>query len=451
MKKVGLFCSTMFHFYLYESIVKYISNEYFFITPIIDEHLKGKELHQFMSSKGYELHQEGEVINKQISIDIMISPYWRPSFDLYPSRIKMVRLMYGYAKDDWNYADWNKYYDLILSYGPYAQMQLTKYENSVAVGNPRIIKLKKREELDNIQDIKGRLLLNFINPSKETILYAPTWGDLSSYFEILPYLNELSNCFNIIIKAHHLLDINDEKEIQQLIRDFKIFYCDERVDIFCLLENANLLISDYSGAIFDGILVGVPVALVNNGKQFSARGKLEGIMREELKVISTLSISSCKNDIQFILSHGSFYREKVKILCENLFEYIEQPEKILLHIEKELLCQQFSSVGNLGNNKRNTVLSLLDRSQKFVICGCGEYGLSLLKLLEQHGQAVDFFIDNNKEESNYYGIPILNEKQFLMQDLSSVFHYIIATKSGAQYFNNLLKKKDVLKANITFL
>ncbi len=41
------------------------------------------------------------------------------------------------AKETWNHADWNRFYQRILCYSHYSQRALAHFGNAKAVGNPR--------------------------------------------------------------------------------------------------------------------------------------------------------------------------------------------------------------------------------------------------------------------------------------------------------------------------
>jgi hypothetical protein len=441
LKRIGLFCSTIFHFYIYENIIKNIPNNYVFISP----DLKDKRLLNFINNKGYQLLKEDEIIIGSSSIDILLSPYWRPAFSLYPSRIKMVRLMYGYAKDDWNYADWNRYYDLILTYGEYAQNKLKKFNNSVVVGNPRIYGIEQKLKNEPIQDIKRRYFLDFKKKEKSTILYAPTWGDLSSFAYVRPYIEYLSEEFNFIVKAHHLLSVKDDVEFNQLIQDFKIFYCDEQTDLFSLIHVSDLLISDYSGAIFDGILSGINTVLVN-GKPSNPLEKethLEGIVRNKLKVLNIESFSELLQDIKDILK-SSKYRNNIYQLRKELFANVNATENIFKDIQRAFQSLNKSDDNQKQErNKRKLLIKLLESNNKnIVICGGGEFGRSVLSFCKVKKGKVSLIIDNYCEESSIDNVPVLKMNDLLClptEEIKSNF-YLIATKNGAEYFRNKLEQ-----------
>ncbi|MBS4195492.1 CDP-glycerol glycerophosphotransferase family protein [Lederbergia citri] len=442
MIKIGLYCSTIFHYFIYENIVKYLPNNYIFISPMFNTLDNIIELKAFIEKKGYDLIEEDKILIEEVSIDVIISPYWKPTFEIYPTNIKMVRLMYGYAKDDWNYAEWNENYDLIFSYGNYSQQKLKRFHNSIPVGNPRIVEIEGKSEIGLIQDINGQLLSEFINSEKQTILYAPTWGEFSSFSKIVPYLTELSKHYNIILKAHHLLSIKEWSHLHYLIDNYTIFCCNESVDIFSLIPNSDLLISDYSGAIFDGILCGLPTVLVNGKARYQEEKltHLECEMRKYLKVLQTNSFSFLLNDINDVINNFD-YKIKIRNIQNELYVNLDSPLKILNQIQQLLVSLHHSSKKKIERNKRAILLRLLESCDKdIVICGCGEYGLGVLSFCEMNGKKVGFFIDNFKKESSLIQVPIININDFLPLPFTKKeqFFYLIATKGGANQFEKIL-------------
>ncbi len=451
MQKIGLFCSTIFHYYIYENILKLLPNQYIFISPVLDTLANEDELTDFINQKGYKLVSEDHIINGQIDIDILLSPYWRPSFELFPIEIKMVRLMYGYAKDNWNYDEWNGNYDLVFSYGLYAQKKLARFNNSIAVGNPRMIGFKDSLESKGIFDINNRSLRRFIQPNKKTILIAPTWGPLSSSSLLIPYLDGLSNNYNLLLKVHHQLVLQNDIKVKSLLNEFKLFYCDEKVDIFSLIRHADIVISDYSGAIFDGILCGKRTVLINNEQQRNL-SSLEGLMRKQLKVLRTKSQACFLEDIKDVFSNDR-YESMIKDIRQELYTNVEQPQIIVYKIQEALTKLGNRSKKKLECNKRDELLQEFKSTKRFIICGCGEYGQSLMYFLLHHQRQIVCFIDNKNQKPLLDNIPILNEEEFIQFKLDECqdVTFLIATQSGENYFKELLNKKNVENSRIMSL
>lgn len=170
-------------------------------------------------------------------------------------RAKFVMAQYGYAKEPYNFGEWRAQADLILAYGSYAQDRFAERAPSVSIGNPR---------LDDWNDpifraAAAATLSRFVADDRKTVLYAPTWGDLSSVPHWLETVEALARDHNVLIKAHHN-STRDGQVKQGNSRPYLHFLPDH--DLFELLSLADVVISDLSGAIFDAVMCKVPVVLV---------------------------------------------------------------------------------------------------------------------------------------------------------------------------------------------
>jgi len=215
--------------------------------------------------------------------DVIVSQATPPGRKLFKST-KFVMLQYGYAKESYNFGEWRKQSDLILAYGNYAKERFSKMAPSVAIGNPRWDDWQNREFQ---RDSKSRLDA-ILNPDLKTIVYAPTWGDLSSTRDWIDYVIALGRNYNVIVKAHH--NSVRDGEINPTTFPKNVHYLPNE-DLFAVMTVADLVISDVSGAIFDAVLCNIPVALIspNNldqsfGKKVDARS-IEIKKRAEFGVI----------------------------------------------------------------------------------------------------------------------------------------------------------------------
>lgn len=83
--------------------------------------------------------------------------------------------------------------------------------------------------------------------NKKTVLYAPTWGKISSAKQLQEVISRLTARFNVLVKLHD----NSPDKWQQIYRDIPgIIYCQE-VDATKYLYVADILISDFSSIVFE--------------------------------------------------------------------------------------------------------------------------------------------------------------------------------------------------------
>ena len=201
------------------------------------------------------------------------------------SSTKLVMVQYGYAKESYNYGAWRAEADLILAHGDYAEQRFSNYAATVSIGNPRWEDWNKPEFQQNaITKIKPLLDLK-----KKTVLYAPTWGRLSSLSDWLDEIKNLSLIYNVIVKPHH----NSIRDKQISMDASKGIILVPDADLFQLMFMSDVVISDVSGAIFDAILCEKPVVLVNPinlNNLFDkklGRESLEISCREEFGIVVT--------------------------------------------------------------------------------------------------------------------------------------------------------------------
>ena len=226
-------CSTIFHYehlkYLYGKCEQGI---FVLFTPLTGEHTDRLKRH--LQRNNVNFAHISDFMQSNQSADVLFSVYWQPSFLLLGSEILHARVMYGYAKDQWNYANWNENYDVIFTYGPYATDKLKRFAPCIETGNPRAIinNLISDHSLNNVSQISSRIKL----------LYCPTYGNLSSIAEFDEIISDLVNYYSIAIKLHHLNDLNSHKNILRFHDKNVIDIYDESTNLFDLLPFFDLII-----------------------------------------------------------------------------------------------------------------------------------------------------------------------------------------------------------------
>lgn len=166
--------------------------------------------------------------------------------------------MYGLAKETWNHADWNRFYQRILCYSHYSQQALAHLSNAIVVGNPRFDAWHNatfdRALPENIK----------LDERKPTVLYAPTFGALSSLPHWAEKLGRLSDDVNLICKLHHgTCSRPEEAASLALARRHLKQRTDSARHTLALLAKADYVLTDNSGFIFDAIHVDKRVILLD--------------------------------------------------------------------------------------------------------------------------------------------------------------------------------------------
>lgn len=150
------------------------------------------------------------------------------------------------------------YYDAVLISGDFQREQVKKLEairdikdkELALVGLPYFDYMKKRIETDCEKKTSD----------KTTVLVAPSWGESGIFKrfgeELLDALTKTE--YNIIIRPHPQSLISEEKMIEHLKYRFpdgsKVKW-DFAPDNYCSLKNSDIIISDFSGVIYDYALV----------------------------------------------------------------------------------------------------------------------------------------------------------------------------------------------------
>lgn len=262
---IGFLCYYPFHYFVYKNIYRHLPNAEF----IVDDsyRVKGYEfpthtkerLFLFFAKQNVfwrKLEENDTALTRPEFFDkygLIVNAFFNKEMtEPYIENKKLVRALYGNAKDPWNFGPWNAYYDLVLSYGPYAHKFLNVYGNSLMVGNPKF------DDWSNIskKSTGGKKL-------KKTVLYTPTWGELSSLDNTAVALNALSKEYSITVKAHHITVLLSPSQLDAYRENPLITVLDDTDDIVPLLADTDIVLSDNSGSIFDAVWANKPVVLIN--------------------------------------------------------------------------------------------------------------------------------------------------------------------------------------------
>ena len=238
-------------------------------------------------------------------------------------KTKIVMLQYGYAKEPHNYGTWRALADLCLVYGSYPEKKLSTYAPSKAVGNPR---LQLWYDEDFHLTAKNKYI-HSIDDDLLTVLYMPTWGELSSIDEYIGAVLSLSERYNVLIKLHHNTDLLEDGRLEKIETD-RIHFFGANDDALELLSISDIVISDYSGAIFDAIHCEKPVVLLDkNEDEILEEAKidthsLEFNRRDELGY-RVARPSDLIDSINYIEGNYDYIVGEKEAIKSELYEYSE--------------------------------------------------------------------------------------------------------------------------------
>lgn len=294
-------------------------NSVFVIEKRVDKNIEffSNELLKDIESQIIILNQ-----NKMQSLDvnydvIIVQTLFRDIEKIKKSKI--VMLQYGYAKEPHNYGTWRALASLCLTYGEYASAKISLLSPTVETGNPRY---DIWHDNSFHQDVRAKYR-EYIDPNRKSILYLPTWGELSSFSLYMDSIANLAESYNLLVKLHHNTDYLELDRVAD-IKKRKIAYFGANDDILGLISISDIVISDYSGAIFDAIYCNKSIVLLDLPKEKLLASKkididsLEFSQRDTLgtRVSSALEL---KSTIDNIAQKEQEISPKLKRLKEELF------------------------------------------------------------------------------------------------------------------------------------
>jgi CDP-glycerol glycerophosphotransferase (TagB/SpsB family) len=141
--------------------------------------------------------------------------------------------------------------------------------NYIKIGNVRLEYYKKNKLF--FDEIIKKEILNYFDPNKKTILYAPTWEDgekSSSFFEINEnILLDILLDYNLIIKLHPRLYDHYPGRIINFIEKYKNFknlkVLYEFPIVYPLLEITDIYLGDYSSVGYDFLKFNRPMFFID--------------------------------------------------------------------------------------------------------------------------------------------------------------------------------------------
>jgi len=231
----GFIISHPFHFRFYEKLINSFENPIVFIdvredTPFefSDDFLEKLNCPYYFV-KGKAIKRVGRTVDFMFCMTPKHLTY-----NLSPARV--ITMQYGMAKEDYNYGLWRSRADLNLMFGDYSHDMIRSFAISRAVGNL------------SLQDFHGSN-----KEAQHDWLYLPTYGELSSLSSFVRALSFSKVKPLIRVKLHHASEFEDaeHKEILETYSNIEII--DPDVNTIEEIEKSKVIISDYSGAIFDSI------------------------------------------------------------------------------------------------------------------------------------------------------------------------------------------------------
>ena len=168
---------------------------------------------------------------------------------------------------------------------------------------------------------------------KKNLLILPTFDDISCLECLdLDTVEKLKDSYNIIIKAHHATEFREsEKDRLEFIKTVADEYYTSDTPINELLPKADVVLSDNSGAIFEVVYAGVPIAILSNDFNSRKLGDLDTFQYQMIQN-GLIPYSDKPEEVEDILSEAFNYAEKQTQLCEKLFVKSDDPFEEVIKI-----------------------------------------------------------------------------------------------------------------------
>lgn len=244
--RIGFVISHPFHFYIYRPLIRALNKPVAIIEKRKNTPFEFSK--QFFLDLGCEFvildEKDLGAVDQQVDVVFVMTPkHLSAGF----KNAKPVIMQYGMAKEAYNYGLWRCLGALNMMYGPYSTSAISGHAVARSVGNIR--------------------LDGYVPPriGGGGVLYLPTYGDLSTLSRFADLLPKLNSAVPIKIKLHHASEFEDAKVVAQLKDDPRITLLDGYRDALDDIAAADVVLSDYSGAIFDALFLQRPIALFQPG------------------------------------------------------------------------------------------------------------------------------------------------------------------------------------------
>ncbi len=160
--------------------------------------------------------------------------------------------------------------DLSLVYGDHMHDHLIKtgekafIEQVVVTGNYRGAYYNSKKEW---YDQKlSELLDHQLDPTKKTVLYAPTWDHNEWFPQTLKVIEEVGSSYNLLLRLHPFLPEMFPVESEKIHADRSIIHLSHFPSIYPILNRCNYYIGDRSSIGYDFLCFDKPLFFLEEGE-----------------------------------------------------------------------------------------------------------------------------------------------------------------------------------------
>lgn len=330
--KIAFLVETPLHYYVYKSVMEELTSRSLSYDIIVNdvtmrfdpnvEYMFHRTMAFINGQKGINgnislLSEELSKVGETYRYDALFSTGFIGDFML-PLAKHHFRMIYSLAKEVYVYSWWNVHYDLVFCYGQHDYQRLNILNSARMVGNPKLDEFFSTREMIE----ESALDILKIDSTKRTILYAPTYGSLSSIDRWHEEISRLQKDYNVIVKMHHRTAYA-EKLRREIIKSKFSIVIDDTCDPSILWSVCDILISDNSGIVYEGIQVDADIILLD-----TYVGKEHSILTDAGSIDQRIKFEICSlnspSDLSHILKDTSVWsnqRSKRERIRKDLFEY----------------------------------------------------------------------------------------------------------------------------------
>ena len=324
--KLAFFIETPLHYYVYKSVMDELDIRglpYEIVLNDATMRVDSRVTNMFHRTsvfvnqviKDTKINLLSEVLTSHKKYDVLYSVAYIGDVML-PVAKHHFRMMYGLAKEVYGYGWWNIYYDRVFCYGQHDYERVNIFDTGRMVGNPKLDGFFQKK-------VDREIVISNLNldKNKKTVLYAPTYGDLSSIDKWTDAIASLQSQYNVIVKLHHRTAYIEKARYARIKSRFTSVVDDtfDPVDLWTVCE---VLISDNSGIVYEGILVDADIILLDT--ELSSRHVLTNDNSIDQMIKQELGSISRTNELLPLLSNKEFWTAQKQVranLRNQFFEF----------------------------------------------------------------------------------------------------------------------------------
>lgn len=413
IKKIAVIIQNNIQFNSFENALKIMNDRNIYIDIYIPDY-KSDDGFPDMFNEFYEnIIDLGYNIYRNVTdtyYDILFCPYEVVQFKNI-KRKYTIKYMYAVsAKPNYSMSlKINYCFDAFLCYGEEDAKILNNYGKTFKVGNLKYLNTK----------------INKMKNDKKTILYLPTYSTNSSIEILVKELIKLKHKYNIIIKPHHgteFLNNDLEKNRRELIKkNFENIYS-SKTKLEELLNMADVVISDMSGAVFDAVSLNIPIVMYYNSNTCKY-GEYESNCTKYAKNGHIVAFETLNNNLEDLIKKAMSKQqmEKEKELFNILFECDNKDsDKLFINflnkLENNTIDEEYLKVHKKIKDEINTLINDSLLKEKI------QAELNCEKNMNQ--ELNDLLRDNNKnlEQMQTKIKELTTENENLKNNINSIYN-----------------------------